>query len=82
MTITTLGTASHITPTVISTFIHHYFEQAKKRRQDRHLEATDELLFHEAFSIVKRCVGDAMVTGMTVELTSSCSPRIHADSSP
>lgn len=54
MTITTLGAARHITPTVLNTFFQHYFEQAKKRRKDRHLEATDELLFHEAFSIVKR----------------------------
>ncbi|CAO1621755.1 unnamed protein product [Parajaminaea phylloscopi] len=65
MTITTLGAARHITPTVIRTFFKHWIEQAKKDREDRHLEATDELLFHEAFQIVKRFI--QLATSDTVE---------------
>lgn len=47
MAITTIGTARHISPTVIATFFKHYFRQVKKNKEDRHLEATDELLFDE-----------------------------------
>lgn len=65
MTITTVGTARHITPTVIRTFFKHFYDQARKDREDRHLEATDELLFHEAFAIVKRFI--SLATNDTVE---------------
>lgn len=47
MTISTAGVAWHMTPVVIATFLEHYVRQAKKRKADRHLEATDELLFDE-----------------------------------
>lgn len=47
MTITTVGAARHISPVVIATFVKHYVRQAKKNKKDRHLEATDELLFDE-----------------------------------
>jgi len=65
MTITTLSTASHITPTVIQTFFQHYYRQARKSKEDRHLEATDEFLFDQAFHIVKRFIG--LGTNDTVE---------------
>lgn len=65
MTISTVGAARHISPTVISTFFKHYFRQAKKSKDDRRLEATDELLFDEAFHIVKRFI--SLGTADTVE---------------
>lgn len=65
MTITTIGTARHVTPTVIRTFFKHYYEQMKKNKKDRHLEATDELFFHEAFLVVKRFI--SLATNDTVE---------------
>ncbi|PWN20151.1 alpha/beta-hydrolase, partial [Microstroma glucosiphilum] len=65
MTISTVGAARHISPTVISTFFKHYFRQAKKSKEDRRLEATDELLFDEAFHIVKRFI--SLGTADTVE---------------
>lgn len=59
MPITTLGTVKHVTPTVLATFFKHYYEQAKKEKGDRHLEATDEFLYDEAFHIVKRFISQA-----------------------
>lgn len=65
MTITTLGTAAHISPTVIKTFFKHYYERIKKDRQDRDTEATDELVFDEAFNVVKAFI--ELATSDTIE---------------
>lgn len=65
MTITLPGVAASTTPTVIKTFFRHYKTQIKKDKEDRWTEATDEILFHEAFAIVKRFIDIA--TTDTVE---------------
>ncbi|KDN37665.1 alpha/beta-hydrolase [Tilletiaria anomala UBC 951] len=54
MTITTLAIGASITPIVIKTFFKHYLEQARKSREDRHTEASDEILFRETFAIVRK----------------------------
>ncbi|SPO34874.1 uncharacterized protein PSFLO_00345 [Pseudozyma flocculosa] len=65
MTITTLGTAAHISPTVIRTVFNHFYAKLKKAKEDRHIEATDELLFDEAFNIVRSFI--ELATHDTVE---------------
>ncbi|KAN0066065.1 hypothetical protein ACQY0O_000158 [Thecaphora frezii] len=65
MTITTLGTAVHITPTIIRTVFTHFASKLNKPKQDRNTEATDELLFDEAFQIVKSFI--ELATHDTVE---------------
>ncbi|CEH12996.1 Arylacetamide deacetylase [Ceraceosorus bombacis] len=65
MTLTTFGVVANVTPTIIKTFFSHYYKQAKKDKQDRHTEAKDEFLFHEAFALVKRFI--EVATHDTVE---------------
>lgn len=65
MTIALTAVAASITPTVIKTFFHHYKTQWTKEKQDRWTEATDELMFDEAFHIVKQFINIA--TTDTVE---------------
>ena len=38
----------------VKTFFKHFYDQARKAREDKHTEPTDELLFAEAFSIVRK----------------------------
>jgi hypothetical protein len=65
MTLTTVGVVANVTPTIIKTFFAHYYKQARKDKQDRHTEAKDEFLFHEAFALVKRFI--EVATHDTVE---------------
>ncbi|PWZ00471.1 alpha/beta-hydrolase [Testicularia cyperi] len=68
MTITTGGTAVHLAPTVTKTFFKHYYNKAKrswKRQEGRKMQATDELMFDEAFQIVRRFI--SLGTSDTVE---------------
>ncbi|CAE6523208.1 unnamed protein product [Rhizoctonia solani] len=56
MPLTTAGAAVHLTPTVLSTFLKHYQSKVHKLKNggDEHL--TDDLLFDQAFHIVKAFV--------------------------
>lgn len=65
MTISLTGVAASTTPTVIKTFFKHYKTQWTKEKEDRWTEATDELMFNEAFHIVKQFINIA--TTDTVE---------------
>ena len=65
MTISLTGVAASTTPTVIRTFFNHYKTQWTKEKEDRWTEATDELMFDEAFHIVKQFINIA--TTDTVE---------------
>lgn len=65
MTISLTAVAASTTPTVIKTFFKHYKTQWTKEKQDRWTEATDELMFDEAFHIVKQFINIA--TTDTVE---------------
>ncbi|MCO5549650.1 hypothetical protein L7F22_003123 [Adiantum nelumboides] len=65
MTISLTAVAASTTPTVIKTFFKHYKTQWTKEKEDRWTEATDELMFDEAFHIVKQFINIA--TTDTVE---------------
>lgn len=65
MTISLSHVATSTTPTVVKTFIKHYVTQMRKEKEDRRTEATDELLFHEAFMIIKQFI--EIATRDTVE---------------
>ena len=77
MTITTAGTAVHLTPTVTKTFFKHYYKKAKRSLKGRsrsskdasdpsnRLNATDEFMFDEAFHVVKAFID--LGTSDTVE---------------
>ncbi|KAJ1310944.1 hypothetical protein OPQ81_009456 [Rhizoctonia solani] len=56
MPLTTVGTAVHITPTVLSTFLKHYQSKVHKLKHGGEERLTDDLLFDEAFHIVKAFV--------------------------
>ncbi|KAJ6515694.1 Alpha/Beta hydrolase protein [Mycena sanguinolenta] len=53
MPVSTLSAAVHITPVVIKTFVQHGKRLASKRNEKRADEAQDDILFDEAFHIVK-----------------------------
>ncbi|KAF8609765.1 alpha/beta-hydrolase [Ceratobasidium sp. AG-I] len=56
MPLTTAGTAVHLTPTVIATFCKHYQNKVHKLKNGGDEELTDDILFDQAFHIVKAFV--------------------------
>ncbi|KAL9932951.1 hypothetical protein V8E36_008206 [Tilletia maclaganii] len=54
MVITTSSAAARITPVVVKTFFSHYYKRARRRSKDRGVQATDELIYDEAFHIVQK----------------------------
>ncbi|KIY49388.1 alpha/beta-hydrolase [Fistulina hepatica ATCC 64428] len=57
MTVSTLSSAWHITPTVIKTFLAHGKRKARKLQSQDPEEARDDIFFDEAFHIVKSFIG-------------------------
>ncbi|CAE6459076.1 unnamed protein product [Rhizoctonia solani] len=56
MPLTTAGAAVHITPTVLSTFLKHYQAKVHKLKHGGEEQLTDDILFDQAFHIVKAFV--------------------------
>ncbi|KAG8712777.1 hypothetical protein FRC11_014217 [Ceratobasidium sp. 423] len=56
MPLTTAGAAIHLTPTVLATFLKHYQAKVHKLKNGGSEELTDDLLFDQAFHIVKAFV--------------------------
>ncbi|CCO27244.1 hypothetical protein BN14_01280 [Rhizoctonia solani AG-1 IB] len=56
MPLTTAGAAVHITPTVLSTFLKHYQTKVHKLKHGGQDHLTDDILFDQAFHIVKAFV--------------------------
>ncbi|CAE6456716.1 unnamed protein product [Rhizoctonia solani] len=56
MPLTTAGAAVHITPTVLSTFLKHYQTKVHKLKHGGQEHLTDDILFDQAFHIVKAFV--------------------------
>ncbi|KAK0540437.1 hypothetical protein OC842_000466 [Tilletia horrida] len=54
MVITTGSAAARITPVVVKTFFSHYYKRARRSSKDRNVQATDELIYDEAFHIVQK----------------------------
>ncbi|PWN93523.1 alpha/beta-hydrolase [Acaromyces ingoldii] len=79
MTISLSHVATSTTPTVVKTFIKHYVTQMRKEKEDRRTEATDELLFHEAFMIIKQFI--EIATRDTVESLQSFT-NTHVPAAP
>ncbi|QRV75945.1 carbohydrate esterase family 10 protein [Ceratobasidium sp. AG-Ba] len=53
MPLTTAAAAVHLTPTVIGTFLKHYQTKVQKLKHGGQEELTDDILFDEAFHVVK-----------------------------
>ncbi|CAE6500723.1 unnamed protein product [Rhizoctonia solani] len=56
MPLTTAAAAVHITPTVLSTFLKHYQAKVHKLKHGGEDQLTDDILFDQAFHIVKAFV--------------------------
>ncbi|KAG8703730.1 hypothetical protein FRC09_003979 [Ceratobasidium sp. 395] len=56
MPLTTAGAAVHLTPTVIGTFLKHYQTKVHKLKNGGQEELTDDILFDQAFHVVKAFV--------------------------
>ncbi|CAE6479404.1 unnamed protein product, partial [Rhizoctonia solani] len=56
MPLTTTGAAVHLTPTVLSTFLKHYQAKVYKLKHGGEEQLTDDILFNQAFHIVKAFV--------------------------
>ncbi|KDN49521.1 hypothetical protein RSAG8_02223, partial [Rhizoctonia solani AG-8 WAC10335] len=56
MPLTTTGAAAHLTPTVLSTFLKHYQAKVHKLKHGGEEQLTDDILFNQAFHIVKAFV--------------------------